>query len=85
MKLGLTICLVVLIVLLMNVIGCTSSQTEESLLFVQVATEGSLSKLGDAEDTYLLMLSGVGRSTIWFTDRPGREAGHIPTGQLIDN
>ena len=85
MKSRLTLSLVVLVALLLSVVGCGGPQTEVSLLFVQVGTEGSLSKLGDAEDTYLLTLRGVGKSTIWFTDRPDRDAGHFPTETLIDN
>jgi hypothetical protein len=85
MKLRRAVSLILILLLLTSVGACAGAQSEASLLFVQVASEGSLTKLGDAEDAYLLTLYGVGQSTIWFTDRPDRNAGHMQTGQLVDN
>jgi uncharacterized protein YjbI with pentapeptide repeats len=85
MKSRAVIILIVLILFLSSLMGCAGTQIEESRLFVQVGTEGSLLKTGDEEDTYLLTLRGVSQSTIWFTDRPDRTAGHFRTGLFIEN
>jgi hypothetical protein len=49
-----------------------------SYLFVQNGTGGTLSK-----DTLTLM--GVSAQTAWFTDRPYRKAGQVPTQEFISN
>ncbi len=49
-----------------------------SALFVQNGTGGTLS-----EDT--LTLTGVSSQTGWFTDRPYRKAGQVPTQEFLSN
>ena len=49
-----------------------------SVLFVQNGTGGTLS-----EDT--LTLTGVSSQTGWFTDRPYRKAGQVPTQEFLSN
>ena len=87
-KAMLFIIFILLPLILLSLNACTGSQPEEkeeSLLFVQTAMTGSFAPVADAEDTYLLTLRDVSRSTVWFSDRPYRDAGHIPTEQLIAN
>jgi hypothetical protein len=59
----------------------TSDDPEPGWLFTQTAEAGRLEPLDDG--AYQLMLRGVDRHTIAFTDRPGREASIIGTGPFI--
>ena len=53
-----------------------SGKASPSFLFVQNGTGGTLS-----EDT--LTLTGVSAKTTWFTDRPYRVAGQLPTAEFL--
>jgi hypothetical protein len=52
-----------------------------SMLFSQSAVSGTLKPAG--RDRQLLTLHGVGRQTVWFQDRPGRNAGQTNTGIFV--
>jgi hypothetical protein len=75
---------------LVAVTASTSAQTPAAsedaatptYLFVLQATGGSLASTGDGEWT--LSLTGVSPQTIYFTDRPAREAGTLPTTEFLD-
>eukprot|EP00884_Botryococcus_braunii_P013906 jgi/Botrbrau1/22516/Bobra.114_2s0041.1 len=52
-------------------------QRELNLLFIQQIQSGKLALDNRGEGS--LVLDGVGKHTIWFTDRPGRSAGQVET------
>jgi len=52
-----------------------------SLLFVQMATSGTFT---ETDDGYSLVLEGINENTIYFSDRPNRVAGHMPTEELVN-
>jgi hypothetical protein len=59
-------------------------EQEIGLLYAQTATRGSLERLkGSGGARYALTLRGVARQTVWFSDRPVRQAGHIPTSGFV--
>ena len=64
--------------ILLFTVACASSASKDaaSYLFVQNAREASLQ---DGR----LTLRGVAANAIYFTDRPQRSAGHIPTSKLV--
>jgi hypothetical protein len=68
--------------------GCTQSADKSPnppavgsdaphMLFVQDATMGTAARASNG--TILLVLSGVDKNTLWFTDRPERNGGVMPT------
>ncbi|PVZ95844.1 hypothetical protein DDQ50_05110 [Amnibacterium flavum] len=76
--------------------GCAMSSTSEqgssyeaasnaddsaNYLFVQEATSGTF--LPSSDDYYDLVLTGVEDHTVYFADRPTRDAGSLPTDQFI--
>jgi hypothetical protein len=60
-----------------NTIGAPGpdQQFELNLLFIQQIQSGKLALDNRGEGS--LVLDGVGKHTIWFTDRPGRSAGQV--------
>jgi hypothetical protein len=62
------------------VAGATPDAESVTVLFVQSAASGTLAAKEGAEGVFELSLSGVSAHTIWFSDRPAREAGVIETG-----
>ena len=52
-------------------------------MFVQVADSGSLVPRKDSPGHYVLTLNGVAPQTVYFSDRPLRNAGHIATGSFL--
>lgn len=56
-------------------------QEELNLLFLQQAKSGSLSMNGSRKGS--LVLAGISKHTIWFTDRPGRSAGQVRKTQRL--
>jgi hypothetical protein len=59
------------------------SDSTEDLLFVQGFRGGSLEPKADAPDEFTLTLNeGLGY-TVYFTDRPARQYGAVPTGQFL--
>src|SRR5262249_11373366 len=54
-----------------------------SLLYVLDAGKGSLRPSGKG-GAYELALGGLGRDVIWFSDRPARHSGTIPTPDFVD-
>jgi hypothetical protein len=53
-------------------------------LFVQMADIGSWSPSPDEDDVFLLTLAGTGNQTMFFSDRPQRVLGTVPTERLFD-
>jgi len=75
------ICVLALGVLLIGFAGTGGAQEAENtvqLLFVQNASDVVIAK-----DS--LVLKGVAPMTIFFTDRPKRIAGHMATGDLVED
>jgi len=62
----------------------TTTDTEESFLFLQSAASGSFTPVQGEEDTYTLVLNDISPSTVYFADRPYRETGSIETAEMID-
>ena len=59
-----------------------SDQDAPGLLYVQRAGSGSTSAGGPGE--LELSLRDVDADTVWFQDRPGRDAGRLGTGEFVD-
>ena len=59
--------------------GCQTSKPAESLLFVQTAASARLTPLAGEDGPYTLDLIGVGDKVTYFSDRPNRETGTVPT------
>ena len=55
----------------------------DGLLYVVVATSGTFTSIAGESNTYNVTLNNVPR-LIWFSDRPQRATGHMPTTQLVD-
>ena len=55
-----------------------------TFLFVQLADSGTWMPKPDEEGVYLLTLSGTGEQTLYFSDRPDRIVGTVPTDQFLD-
>ena len=53
-------------------------------LFVQHASGGSFRPNPAMPGLYTLTLEGVGPDTIFFSDRPARDAGAVPNGPFLD-
>ena len=60
----------------------TVPETEPSILAVQTAQLAMFDGSGQA---YTLTMQGAADTTMWFTDRPDREAGAQPTGEMLEN
>ena len=61
-----------------------TSSTPEEYLFVQSFQSGSIETLGDTPHRFTVNLeSGLGQ-TIYFTDRPNRLVGTLPTDKFLD-
>jgi microcystin-dependent protein len=56
-----------------------------SLLFTMNAKAGTMEPAGKGagSDRYRLDLSGIDRRTVWFADRPDRDAGRLDTGSFF--
>ncbi len=89
-KLGIAALLLTISVVILSVAGCSddknrveaveNNSTEgvgktTSYLFVQNAASGTFTSNGD--ETYTLTMNGVSSQTIYFSDRPKRDAGQI--------
>lgn len=55
-----------------------------TFLFVQLADEGTWTVSPDSPEEYVLALTGVPRESLYFSDRPDRIVGAVPTAQLLD-
>jgi hypothetical protein len=62
-----------------------SGATEVSYLFVQTFSHGTWQASDEKEGVHVLTLHGVGAESIYFSDRPAREAGLIPTSELLSS
>lgn len=56
-----------------------------AFLFVQMAEEGSWTAHPDDPETFLLTLRGIGSQALFFSDRPERIVGTLPTGQFLES
>jgi hypothetical protein len=63
-------------------IATGSQQASPSVLYVQMARRGSLSR-ADRRGRATLTLKGVSRATLFFSDRPERFAGQTATRRLV--
>ena len=61
-----------------------TEQPPSTVLFVQSAARGALIPNPGNPDQFVLTLAGVAPSTLWFTDRPVRRSGNVPTQGAID-
>ena len=52
-------------------------------MFVQVADDGALAPKEGSPGEYVLTLRGVAPQTVYFSDRPQRVAGHMPTDAFL--
>lgn len=55
-----------------------------TFLFVQMADSGSWAPKPGEDGVYLLTLRGTGEQTLYFSDRPERIVGTMPTDQFLD-
>lgn len=55
-----------------------------AFLFVQLADAGTWTPKPGEDGVYLLTLSGTGEQTLYFSDRPDRIVGTMPTDQFLD-
>ena len=55
-----------------------------AFLFVQLAESGSWRPKPDVEDVYELTLLGVGSQSLYFSDRPDRVVGTVPTDRFLE-
>jgi hypothetical protein len=53
-------------------------------LFVQLADSGTWEPKSGEDGTFLLTLQGTGEQTLYFSDRPERIVGTVPTDQFLD-
>ena len=65
--------------------GHQAAREEVSLLFVPNATSGSLRPLAGTDDTFILTLEDISKSTVYFADRPDLVSGHLSTDLFISN
>ena len=95
-KLGITALLLTILVVLLSVIGCSDNDNKSteikppadvgkttSYLFVQNATSGAFVANGDG--TYTFTMNGVSPQTIYFSDRPERDAGQVAMQTFLDS
>lgn len=63
------------------------SATEHNpvFLFVQLADRGTWTPKPGEDGVYLLTLSELGEQTLYFSDRPDRIVGTVPTDQFLDS
>lgn len=61
--------------------GATAKKDAVSVLYVLTARAGVIAKAG--KDGYTLTLNDVSPQVLWFTDRPNRKAGMLPTRGFI--
>lgn len=62
-----------------------SDQSEDpAFLFVQLADSGTWSVSEENPEEFILTLQGVPRESIFFSDRPARIVGALPTSQLLE-
>jgi len=55
-----------------------------AFLFVQLADSGTWVPKPDEDGVYLLTLSGTGEQTLYFSDRPDRIVGTLPTDEFLN-
>ena len=61
----------------------TAAADHPVFLFVQVADSGSLVPKEGAAGQFVLTLNGIAPQTVYFSDRPLRNAGHVATGAFL--
>lgn len=60
-----------------------SHSKDTKVMFSQTAGSATLKQQGHSKENYLLVLHNVNKNTLWFTDRPLREAGTMTTQSFI--
>lgn len=65
--------------------GAPIERGSPSLLFVQSSQSGSIKPLKNKSGVYSLTLTGVSKSTVYFSDRPFRNVGHESTRSFIQD
>src|SRR5690242_7400967 len=71
-------------ILTITIAAAASAASEKPVfMFVQVADSGALQPKQDAPGQYVLTLRGIAPQTVYFSDRPLRMAGHMPTGEFL--
>jgi len=71
-------------ILTITIAAAAPAATEKPVfMFVQVADSGTLQPKQDAPGQYVLTLRGIAPQTVYFSDRPLRMAGHMPTGEFL--
>ncbi len=60
------------------------TESQPAFLFVQMADSGSWAPKPGEDGVYLLTLRGSGEQTLYFSDRPDRIVGTMPTDQFLD-
>lgn len=58
--------------------------TNSRVVFIQIANSGTLIPTGTDPTAYKLVLNQVSPFTTYFTDRPNRISGLLPTNQFVD-
>lgn len=75
--------------MLFTIISCTKKSVGEddsiAYLYVQSAPKASLTPVNASAKEFILTLENVDSKTIYFSDRPVRDAGHVATGSFIAN
>ncbi len=62
----------------------TGAAAETEYLFVQTFGSGTLTPHATETDLYTLTLTGGAAETVYFSDRPERITGTVPTTQFLD-
>jgi hypothetical protein len=60
-----------------------SISTQKSILFSQTAGSANIKSDPNRSGWHLLTLNNVNKHTVWFTDRPQRSAGTLPTAKYV--
>lgn len=61
-----------------------AESNDQEFLFAQMADAGAWIPSPDEDDVFLLTLAGIGNQTMFFSDRPQRIVGTVPTERLFD-
>lgn len=56
-----------------------------SLLYATTAQQGSLTAVKGKKRTYVMTLRGASDHVTWFTDRPARQSGFLPTAGFVSS
>lgn len=71
------------ITITLSAVTLAAADEKPVFMFVQVADSGTLLPKQDAPGQYVVTLRGIAPQTVYFSDRPLRVAGHMPTGAFL--